>query len=101
MTGPAEIKVSEPRAYEESCLEQIRGRLAFIAPGAAHYGRTLNGARLVGSYPKTTIIVEWEEGGSKHELDVPLWSEEFQGPAGLQLHPEVVAVLATQDLEEP
>jgi hypothetical protein len=101
VSGPAEVEVTEPRAYEESCLDQIRGRLAFIASGAARQGRTLKGARLTGSYPETKIIIEWEERNSECELDIPLWAEEFQGPTGLQLHPEVVAVLATQDLEEP
>jgi hypothetical protein len=98
----ADIEVRDRSAYELACIDAIQSRLSRIGNAAAHFGRTDLKSHLVGNDPGTTIAFTWKERGNPRVGTVPLWDAAAADlNAGRALHPEVLALILTAELEEP
>jgi hypothetical protein len=91
----------EQLAWERACFEQTRDRVRRISESAQHWGYVLGEPRLEGSYPDTKIVLVWKDREGDHEEDALLWDPMWREPNGARLHPEIVAVLMTNEFEEP
>jgi hypothetical protein len=104
------VSESDPRRYEEECLEWL---LRYYSNPAAQEtmvafaGRRFLGARLEGGFPDTALVVSlgYGAGRSDSEVRYRLWVDDWvdEGPNGERhrMSPSALIDILTVDLDSP
>lgn len=89
--------------WEQDCVQAVRERFVAIPEILRGWDLRIEAVRLVGSRPRTRLVVEaLAEGvGTPREFAFELWGPVFQNAAGARDAPDDVAAIIAANVTEP